>query len=70
MSALSQADRELIADLAAVVGLYQPTANSHIKRKRDVLIRSHLRLSGRDTMPQPKRHRWHWFKWRFLRGDQ
>ena len=71
MNPLSQADRELIADLAAVVGLYQPTAADRILSKNAALARATQRLaeSGKPAEPT-KRHRWHWCKWLLLRGDQ
>jgi len=59
---LSVADRDLIADLAAVLDLYEPTNASHIKRKRDALLRARVRLAER-----PKRQRRDWRKWIFCK---
>jgi len=60
---LSPADRDLIADLAAVLGMYEPTNASHIKRKRDALLRARVRLAEK-----PKRQRWSLCKRFFLVG--
>jgi hypothetical protein len=70
MNPLFKADRELIADLAAVVGLYVPTNQNYLIRKWDVLARATQRLSEPIAAQGPKRHRWHWCKWLLLRGDQ
>jgi hypothetical protein len=71
MSALSQADRELIADMRTVLLMYMPTDVSRVAMRTSVLQRSAARLaeSGKPAEPT-KRHRWHWFKWLLLRGDQ
>jgi hypothetical protein len=71
MNPLSPADRELIADLAAVLGLYDPITTVHLRRKQGVLARANQRLAESVKPAEPtKRHRWHWCKWLLLRGDQ
>ena len=54
MNPLFKADRELIADLAAVVGLYDPITTVHLQRKQAVLAKARARLAE----AKPKRQRW------------
>jgi len=60
---LSAADRDLIADLAAVVDLYKPITTAHLRRKQSVLARARVRLAEK-----PKRQRWSLCKRFFLVG--
>jgi hypothetical protein len=68
MTPLSQADRELIADLRTVVLMYMPTDASRVAMRTIALQRSAARLAESDKPAVPtKRHRWHWFKWIFCK---
>ena len=71
MSDLSQADRELIAEMRTVLLFYMPTDASRVAMRTIALQRSAARLAESNKPAEPtKRHRWHWFKGLLLRGDQ
>jgi hypothetical protein len=71
MTPLSQADRELIADMRAVLVHYAPYRPKHVADRARVLQRSAARLAESSKPAQPpKLRRCYWCKRILLRGDQ